>query len=104
MSTVSGKLLSFNLYVGDALHRRDAASTQSLSPLESAIVKTSEGMYAMKDSISYIKRREERHAETVDSTNGRVIFWSSINCLTLVAMAAAQVFVIRGLFEKKRRV
>lgn len=64
MSTVSGKLVSFHLYVGDALHKRDAANAQSLSPLEQAVVKTSEGMHAMRDNIGYLKAREERHAQS----------------------------------------
>lgn len=104
MSTVSGKQLSFNLYVGDALHKKDAASAKSLTPLESAIVKTAEGMYGMKDAIQYIKLREERHAQTVDSTNGRVIFWNTINLLALVLMVVAQIWTIRGMFERTRKV
>lgn len=103
MSTISGKTISFNLYVGDALHRKDAASQQSLTPLESAVVKTAEGLHAMRDSVHYIKGREERHAQTVDSTNARVIFWSAINCSALIVVAAAQIWAIRGLFEKTRK-
>jgi hypothetical protein len=97
MSTVSGKLISSSLY-------GDAVSAKSLTPLESSIVKTAEGMYALKDSISYIKLREERHAQTVDSRNARVILWPSINCSAVVRMAALQVWAIRGLFEKTRKV
>ena len=103
MSTVSGKLVSFNLYVGDALHKRDAASAKSLTPLETAIVKTAEGMNGIRDSISYSKLREERHAKTVDSTNARVILWSSINCGSVIVMAALQIWLIRGMFEKTRK-
>ena len=104
MSTLSGKTVSFNLYVGDALHRKDAASAQSLTPLESAVVKTAEGLHGMRDSVHYIKLREERHAQTVDSTNARVIFWNAINCSALVAVSLAQIWAIRGLFEKTRKV
>lgn len=90
-------------YVGDALHRKDAASSTSLSPLESAIVKTAEGMHVMRDAAFYNKARYERHAETVNSTNARILFWTAINYLCIVVVAGAQVWAIRGFFEKKRK-
>jgi len=64
-------------FVGDALHRKDAASSTSLSPLESAIVKTAEGMHVMRDAAFYNKARYERHTETINSTNARILFWSA---------------------------
>jgi hypothetical protein len=104
MSTVSGKLLTFALYVGDALHKKDAADAKALTPLEQAVVKTSEGMQSIRDTIQYLKLREERHAKTVDSTNSRVIFWNSINVACVLLMAALQVVLLRGMFEKTRKV
>lgn len=104
MSTVSGKVVAFNLYVGDALHKHDAASSSSLSPLELSVVKTSEGLNALRDAVYYSKLREERHAETVNSTNTRVLFWSGMNGAALLVMALAQIVLLRGLFEKTRKV
>lgn len=103
MSTVSGKLVSFALYVGDALHKRDAADAKALTPLEQAVVKTSEGMQSIRDTITYMKLREERHSKTIDSTNARVIFWNSINVACVLLTAAMQVYLLRGLFEKTRK-
>ena len=56
MSTISGKGISFNLYVGDALHKHDAASQKNLSPLENSVLKTSEGMMGIKDQVRGTKR------------------------------------------------
>jgi len=103
MSTVSGKVVAFNLYVGDQLHKHDAAKEGALSPLELAVVSTSEGMNAMRDAIYYAKMREQRHAETVDSTNTRVILWNALRMMAILAMTATQLLLLRGMFEKKRK-
>jgi hypothetical protein len=103
MSSLTGKTVAFDLFVGAALHRRDAASAAALTPLESGVVSTSEGVHAMGKALRYAKAREDRHAQTVDSTNGRVVACSMINVLAIVSVAGAQVIVIRRMFEKKRK-
>ena len=54
--------------------------------------------------ITYMKYRENRHAETVDSTNKRVLFWNIAKIGTVIAIVIMQIFSIRGFFEKKRKI
>jgi hypothetical protein len=103
MSTVSGKSVTFQLYVGDALHRKDAASAAALTPLENAVVQTAEGLHAISSAIKYAKGREERHSKTVESTGGRVVLCALVNMAALLIVAAAQIWSIRGMFEKTRK-
>jgi len=103
MSSLSAKVVNFDLFVGAALHRRDAASAAALTPLETAVVSTSEGVHAISKAIRYAKSREERHSKTVQSTNGRVLACALVNIVAIVVVAAAQIFGIKGMFEKKRK-
>ena len=103
MSSLSSKTVDFELYVGNALAHRDAASANALSPVETAVVSTSDGIRAIRNAIHYAQSRVDRHAYTIESTNGRVLFCSVLNIIIFIVVAAAQIYVIRGMFEKTRR-
>lgn len=102
MSVVTSKVVSFNIYVGSALQERDAASAESLSPLELSVQQLTQGMREVRDSNQYERSRERVHHQTANSTHMRVLVWRTIQICSLVAVAAAKVFYIRNLFEKKR--
>jgi len=100
MSLVSGKTISFNSYTGHSLLSLDAAKTEHLTPLEQAIISTSENLNNLHDTQIYLKYRDNRHAETVESTNSRVVWWSLLELTGLVAISVFNIVFLRQLFER----
>merc|ERR1719215_84355 len=45
--------------------------------------------------------REAVHRETAESTNTRVVWWTVVEAIFLVALAIAQVYILRSYFEVK---
>jgi len=102
MSTVTGKTVSFHLYVGNALAQHHAAKKEHLTPLEGSILKLSENLHQVRDSQEYIKVRERACRSTSESTNERVMWWSIVESLALVMMAVFQIYWLRRFFERKQ--
>jgi len=100
MSLVSGKTISFNTYTGHSLLSLDAAKAEHLTPLEQAVISTSENLNNIHDTQVYLKFRDSRHSETVMSTNSRVVWWSLLELLGLVAISVFNIVFLRQLFEK----
>ncbi|RHZ62361.1 hypothetical protein Glove_340g9 [Diversispora epigaea] len=98
MSTVSEKLVSFNvhgiIYVPDDGSHSD--------PLEKEIRELADGLAAIKDEQEYIVMRERTHRDTAESTNDRVKYWSIFQFIVLCAVCGWQVTYLKRFFEVKR--
>jgi hypothetical protein len=103
MSTVTGKVVNFKMYVGNALMEQDAASKKHLDPLEKAIAEMKVGIRGLRDHQNYMKKREQRHRLTVDSTNSRALFWNLMETVGMVGVFGFQLYMIRRSFEHKER-
>ena len=57
----------------------------------------------LKDHQSYMNQREDMHKLTLESINVKVICWTVLEAVILLAMAAWQISYIRSFFETKRR-
>lgn len=53
---------------------------------------------AMRFEQERLKQREGRHLRTLKKTEHRIVFWSAVECCTLVAVAFAQVSIVRKFF------
>lgn len=104
MSVVSGKVVAFSIHSGKALHEKDAAGAEHVSPLANSIAQLTQGIEAIRDSTSYSKTRERVHAQTVNSTNSRVVWWRCIQIAAVVGVAAFKTYYLTHLFERKRGV
>jgi hypothetical protein len=104
MSTVTGKTVSFHLYVGNALAQHHAAKKEHLNPLENSILKLSEHLHAVRDAQEYAKVRERTCRNTTESTNERVMWWSILETISLFAVGAFQIYQLRRFLEKKQTV
>ena len=102
MSMVSAKVVSFHIYSGGALVHADAARAEHLTPLETAIAVTSEGLYNVHDTAVYLKYREIRHSATVESSQSRLMWWSIAECVAIISVSAFNIVYLRNLFEAKR--
>jgi hypothetical protein len=52
--------------------------------------------------MQYSRDREEVHRNTNESTNARVMWFSMLTVLTLVALSAGQVWHLYAFFKKKK--
>lgn len=100
MSMVYGKTLSFVIYTGASLLSVDAAKSEHLTPLEQSIVTTSEGLLGIHDSQVFLKYREIRHSQTLESTNSRVMWWSILELIMLISVSTFNIMYLRALFDK----
>jgi len=100
MSMVSGKTLSFNTYTGRSLLPLDAAKQSALSPLESEVMGVSEKVYSVHDVAVYLKFREVRHTQTLESTKSRVMWFSLLELMALLAVSVFNILYLRQLFER----
>jgi len=51
----------------------------------------------------YFRTRENRNFSTVRSTESRIIWFSIIESLLIIALSGFQVFVVRTFFQKNRK-
>ena len=100
MSMVSGKTLSFNTYTGHSLLPLDAAKQSALSPLESEVMGVSEKVFGVHDVAVYLKFREVRHTQTLESTKSRVMWFSLLELAALLAVSVFNILFLRQLFER----
>lgn len=71
--------------------------------LQSELTDLSEGLELLKDHQSYMNQREDVHKAAVDSINMKVMCWTVLEAVILVAMSVWQILYIRSFFETKRR-
>lgn len=57
----------------------------------------------MINTQNFFRARESRHRHTLDSNSNRVLWWSLLECSIIVAVGMIQVFVIRSLFNTRRK-
>eukprot|EP00126_Sphaerothecum_destruens_P003965 Sdes_comp17807_c0_seq1m7071 len=51
----------------------------------------------------FLRYREARHRNTAESTNSRVVIWSFIECIVLVAISILQVHFVKRFFKSEKR-
>lgn len=56
-----------------------------------------------KDHQSYMNQREDIHKNTLESINNKVLFWTILESVILVALAYLQIRYISQFFETKRK-
>ena len=71
--------------------------------LQSELADLKEGLALMRDHQSYINQREDVHKSTIESINIKVLCWTILEAIILIAMALWQISYIRSFFETKRR-
>lgn len=71
--------------------------------LQSELADLKEGLDLLKDHQSYMNQREDMHKATLESISVKVICWTVLEAVILVAMACWQISYIRSFFETKRR-
>lgn len=71
--------------------------------LQSELADLKEGLELLKDHQSYMNQREDVHKSTLESINTKVLCWTVLEAIILIAMACWQTLYIRSFFEIKRK-
>ena len=102
MSTMTAKMLSFNIYTGSELHRFQNAKTDNIEPLDQAVMAVTESIRKLNDNYSYVRTRIFACYWTVQSAEEAIWLWGSINIiLALAALFLRTVFIVRPFSTQK---
>lgn len=105
MSTMTPKVVMFNMAIGEAPKEADAAAgsdADSNKKLEDMIRELSGTLTGVKHEQEYMQVRDRIHRAINESTNSRVVMWSFFEALILVAMTLGQVYYLKRFFEVRR--
>jgi len=105
MSTVTPKTVMFTIEIGDApsgtvgaANEADAGHTK----LEDMIRELAGTLTGVKHEQEYMNVRDKIHRSINESTNSRVVMWSTFEALVLVIMTVGQVYYLKRFFEVRR--
>ena len=73
------------------------------SSLQNELLALRQGLDFLKDHQSYMNQREDVHQETLESINTKLLCWTILEAVILLAMSLWQIAYIRGFSETKRR-
>lgn len=105
MSTMTSKMLTFNIYTGGDLHRFQNAKTDSIEPLDHAVVSVTESLRKLADSYSYVRSRLFACTWTVESAEESIWLWGTINILLAIGgLLLRTVFIVRPFATNKNPV
>ncbi|ORZ13224.1 emp24/gp25L/p24 family/GOLD-domain-containing protein [Absidia repens] len=107
MSTFAEKLIDFEISLEQELRLQRLQENQPSDPsassaLEESLVKISDTLTSISRVQKHLRTREHRNANTVVSTESRILWFASLESLAIITMAGLQVFVIQSFFKIKR--
>jgi len=107
MSTLTEKLLDFDIMV-ESEPRREAPAkpgqiSEQTSALEESVFRLNGMLMNIKRTQKYFHTREARGFYTVKSTQGRLFWYAVMECAGIVGMAVFQVYVLQTFFTKTGR-
>ncbi|KAI8130523.1 hypothetical protein FF38_11825 [Lucilia cuprina] len=104
-SSMTPKLVMFSIDVGESPHRAPGAPGEEdigHTKLEDMIRELSGTLTSVKHEQEYMHVRDKIHRSINESTNSRVVLWSTFEALVLVLMTIGQVYYLKRFFEVKR--
>lgn len=102
MSTMTPKIVMFNMEIGDAPEETADGEEPSHNKLETMIKELSHALSGVKHEQEYMSVRDRIHRAVNENTNSRVVMWSFFEALVLVAMTLGQVYYLKRFFEVRR--
>ncbi|XP_018328392.1 transmembrane emp24 domain-containing protein eca [Agrilus planipennis] len=94
-----------DIQVGEhAINYGDVVQKEKLSELQLRIRQLLDQVEQITKEQNYQRYREERFRQTSESTNSRVLWWSIIQTVILLAMGAWQMNHLKRFFEAKKLV
>ncbi|KAH0835672.1 Aldehyde/histidinol dehydrogenase [Lanmaoa asiatica] len=107
MSTLTDKLLDFDIMVESEPRREVAAKpgqvSDHTSPIEESIYRLNSMLMSIKRTQRHFHTRETRGFSLVKSTQNRLFWYGVCESLAVVGMAALQVYILQTFFTKTGR-
>ncbi|KAJ6234292.1 transmembrane emp24 domain-containing protein a [Anaeramoeba flamelloides] len=104
MSHITSKQVNFNIQLSGGQSNSEIAKKEHLTPLENGVLELQEQLRSILSEQRYLKVREHIHRNTTESTNSRVLWWNFLQTFLLIAISATQIFYVRRIFERRRRI
>ena len=104
-SSMTPKLVMFSIEVSETPHRAAGAPAEEEvghTKLEDMIRELSGSLTSVKHEQESMHVRDKIHRSVNESTNSRVVLWSTFEALVLVIMTIGQVYYLKRFFEVKR--
>lgn len=102
MSTMTPKVVMFNMEIGEAPKEDRAADDGHQNQLEQMIKELSQSLTNVKHEQDYMQVRDRIHRSINESTNSRVVMWAFFEALVLIVMTVGQVYYLKRFFEVRR--
>ncbi|KAF9233419.1 emp24/gp25L/p24 family/GOLD-domain-containing protein [Melanogaster broomeanus] len=102
MSRNFSRTIDLDIDIGaDAVDYNAIANQESLSGLDTEMRKLEGIVKEIVDELEYLRKREERFADTNISTNKRVQNFAWFTLLSLIGLGVWQIFHLRAFFKRK---
>ncbi|XP_055687123.1 transmembrane emp24 domain-containing protein 2 [Lutzomyia longipalpis] len=112
MSTMTPKVVMFSMEVGEtpktngsqggAPGADGADGDTSHTKLDDMIKELSGTLTSIKHEQEYMHMRDRIHRNINESTNFRVVIWSTFEALVLIVMTVGQIYYLKRFFEVRR--
>ncbi|XP_026754891.1 transmembrane emp24 domain-containing protein 2 [Galleria mellonella] len=103
MSTMTPKVVMFNLEVGDTPHKTgEKEDDVNHNKLEDMIKELATTLKTVKHEQEYMQVRDRIHRSINENTNSRVVLWSIFEASVLLLMTLGQVYYLKRFFEVQR--
>uniref|UniRef100_A0A336KJ29 CSON010507 protein n=1 Tax=Culicoides sonorensis TaxID=179676 RepID=A0A336KJ29_CULSO len=105
MSSMTPKVVMFSMEIGEAPKGTPGAPGEAdagHTKLEDMIRELSGTLTGIKHEQEYMHVRNRIHRGINESTNSRVVMWSTFEALVLVVMTLGQVYYLKRFFEVRR--
>lgn len=100
ITDTTDRVVAFNFR---SLKREDGELNYEYVGLDTELVELLEGLNMLKDHQSYMSQREDVHKNTLEGIKIKVMCWTVLEAVILIAMAFWQISYISAFFETKRR-
>jgi len=102
--TMAPKTVMFTMDVGEAPRAAGAANENEVghTKLDDMIRELAGALTSIKHEQEYMNVRDKFHRAINESTNSRVVLWSTFEALVLVIMTVGQVYYLKRFFEVRR--
>jgi hypothetical protein len=105
MSSITPKVVMFTMEISDSPRGTPGAPAEDdagHTKLEDMIRELSGTLIGIKHEQDYMHVRDKIHREINESTNSRVVLWSTFEAFILIIMTVGQVYYLKRFFEVRR--
>ena len=96
MSSVSSKVVSFNIRKGHSHPSEEVAKKEHVTPLEVSLMDVAEHIMSVQEHQRYMNTRERLHRNTEESTNDRVKWFSILEFIVLLVTNVYQIVSLKA--------